>query len=295
MFGYVVPLKGELKVRELEAYQGIYCGLCHTLGRRYGFFPRLLLSYDFAFLAMALAPPDEEMTLERKRCVACPLRGKKVCPPRGYLDTAADESVVLTYWKLRDSVEDQSFLRGLPARILSACLRPAYRKAARRRPDFDRQTVACLEELRALERDKSASLDRPADTFARILSASAPATGEPARDRTAEQLLYHVGRWIYLADAWDDLNEDRADGRYNPLLARFLDGPENHQTELRLTMKHSLNLAVSAFNLLESNPWSGILMNILCLGLPAVEESVFSGQWRRERKKTGRRSYERSI
>ena len=47
MFGYVVPLRGELKVWELDAYQAAYCGLCHTLGRRYGFLPRLLLSDDF--------------------------------------------------------------------------------------------------------------------------------------------------------------------------------------------------------------------------------------------------------
>ena len=30
MFGYVVPLSGELKVWELDAYQVAYCGLCHT-------------------------------------------------------------------------------------------------------------------------------------------------------------------------------------------------------------------------------------------------------------------------
>lgn len=284
MFGYVVPLRGELKVRELDAYQGIYCGLCHTLGRRYGFFPRLLLNYDFAFLAMVLAQPGETVGLERRRCVACPIRGKRVCQSRPGLDTAADESVILTYWKLRDSVADEGFFRGLSARVLSALLRPAYRKAALRRPDFDRRTVACLEELRTLERDKSPSLDRTADTFARILSAAAPATGEELRDRAVEQMLYHVGRWIYLVDAWDDLGEDRTSGSYNPLLLRFPDGPEAHREEVRLTLRHSLNLAVSACNLTDAGPWNGVIMNILCLGLPMVEEAVFTGQWRRRKK-----------
>ena len=284
MFGYVVPLRGELKVRELDAYQGVYCGLCHTLGRRYGFLPRLLLSYDFAFLAMAIAPPGVHAQLERRRCVACPIRGKRICPARPELDTAADESVILTYWKLRDNVADRGFFRGLPARVLSLLLRPAYRKAARLRPDFDRQTVACLEELRILEEEKSSSLDRTADTFARILAAAAPATDEPARDRALEQMLYHVGRWIYLVDAWDDLEEDRVAGRYNPLLLRFPDGPEIHQEEVRLTLDHSLNLAISAFHLTNAGTWSGVLLNILCLGLPMVEEAVFTGQWRRRKK-----------
>lgn len=284
MFGYVIPLRGELKVRELDAYQGIYCGLCHTLGRRYGFFPRLFLNYDFAFLAMVLAHPGEERRLERRRCVACPLRGKKVCPPSPGLDIAADESVILTYWKLRDNVADHRFWRGLPARFLSWMLRPAYRKAALRRPDFDRKTADCLEELHVLENTRSPSLDRTADTFARILSAAAPDTGEEPQNRTLEQMLYHVGRWIYLVDAWDDLQEDRRSGSYNPLLLRFPDGPENHREEVRLTLRHSLNLAVSACNLTNPGPWDSIIMNILCLGLPAVEEAVFAGRWRRRKK-----------
>ena len=284
MFGYVVPLSGELKVRELGAYPGNYCGLCHTLGRRYGFFPRLLLNYDFAFLAMVLAQPGEKVGLERRRCVACPFRGKQVCPSRPGLDTAADESIILTYWKLRDSVADRGIFRGLPARLLSLLLRRAYRKAALRRPDFDRQTVACLEELHALEKDKTPSLDRTADTFARILAGAAPTTGEEVRDRALGQMLYHVGRWIYLVDAWDDLDEDRKSGSYNPLLLRFPDGPEAHQEEVRLTLRHSLNLAVSAYHLTDAGPWNGVIMNILCLGLPMVEEAVFTGQWRRRKK-----------
>ena len=284
MFGYVVPLRGELKVRELDAYQGIYCGLCHTLGRRYGFFPRLLLNYDFAFLAMVLAQPGEKVGLERRRCVACPFRGKQVCPSRPGLDTAADESIILTYWKLRDSVADRGIFRGLPARLLSLLLRRAYRKAALLRPDFDRQTVACLEELHALEKDKTPSLDRTADTFARILAGAAPTTGEEVRDRALGQMLYHVGRWIYLVDAWDDLDGDRKSGSYNPLLLRFPDGPEAHQEEVRLTLRHSLNLAVSAYHLTDAGPWNGVIMNILCLGLPMVEEAVFTGQWRRRKK-----------
>ncbi len=295
MFGYVLPLRGELKVKELEAYQGLYCGLCHTLGHRYSFFARWLLNYDFTFLAMVLAPASERPERQRRRCIACPFRGKSVCTPRNSLDLAADESLVLTYWKLRDAVEDSSFLRGQPARFLSFFFRRAYRKAEGRCPEFARQTVACLEELRTLEAERSPSMDRAADTFARILRAAAPATGDPVRDRAAEQLLYHVGRWIYLVDAWDDLEEDRGRRGYNPYLARFPDGPEGHREEVRLTLRHSLNLAVSACNLTDFGPWSGLLLNILCLGLPTVEEAVFTGAWRQLKKQTGRNRHERSI
>ena len=52
MFGYVKPYKPELRVRELEEYKAVYCGLCRELGQSFGLFARFTLSYDFAFLAM---------------------------------------------------------------------------------------------------------------------------------------------------------------------------------------------------------------------------------------------------
>lgn len=53
MFGYVRPYKDEMKVREYEQYKGIYCGLCRALGKEYGIFTRLTLSYDCTFFAAA--------------------------------------------------------------------------------------------------------------------------------------------------------------------------------------------------------------------------------------------------
>lgn len=291
MFGYVLPLRGKLKEYELDAYQGIYCGLCHTLGRRYGFLVRMLLNYDFAFLAMILTPEADMPALTCRRCVAHPVAGKNVCSSDVGLDIAADESVILTYWKLRDSVEDASFWRGIPSRVLCSLFRPAYQKAAQRRKYFDRETRECLAELHELEKANSSSLDRTADTFARILRAAAPSTGVEGRDRASGELLYHVGRWIYLVDAWDDLAEDKKRGSYNPLLTRWEDSPEQHREELRVTMRHSLNLAIAACNLTSFGSWHSIVLNVLCFGLPMVEESVFSGQWRKRKKQTGRTAH----
>lgn len=52
MFGFVRPLRGELKVREWERFQSVYCGLCHTIRRRYGFMQTMMLSYDCTYLAL---------------------------------------------------------------------------------------------------------------------------------------------------------------------------------------------------------------------------------------------------
>lgn len=287
MFGYVRPLSAELKVREMEAYKAVYCGLCRTMGRRHGFLARFTLNYDFTFLVMILACEPDPCDVKQCRCPAHPFRKRKMCMNMPALETAADESLILTYHKLQDDVADNGFFRGMPARIAALALKRAYRKAAAAQPEFDQKVAACLKELHILEEERCSSLDRPADTFARILQAASPVTGDEVRDRAHGQLLYHVGRWIYLIDAWDDLEEDIQSGGYNPVLERFDHEPQKHEQDMRTTLLHSRNLAGTAYGLAQSPQWDGILSNILYLGLSAVEELVFAGRWKKKRKNIG--------
>ncbi len=161
MFGYVRPLRDELKVRDFDRFKSAYCGLCRAISARYGFFPRLFLNYDFAFLAVVLSVGETEHGLHCAPCPASPFRKKCSCVRSPAFDLAADESVILTYRKLRDAAEDEGFIRGLPARVLSLLLLPSYRKAKRLRPDFDRRTTICLSELHDWRRNAQSRWTRP--------------------------------------------------------------------------------------------------------------------------------------
>lgn len=284
MFGYVRPLIPELKVRELEDYKAVYCGLCRTMGKRYGLLARFTLNYDFTFLAMVLAYQADPCSFSLCRCPAHPLKKRKTCLQMPALDVAADESLILSYQKLRDDVADNGFFGGLGARVAAWLLKPAYQKAAKARPEFDRAVTACLKDLHALEQERTKSLDRPADAFARILQAAAPDTKDASRDRAMSQMLYHVGRWIYLVDAWDDLDEDRKKREYNPVDARYEGAAREHIQDLRTTLLHSRNLATGAYELAKAERWDAILSNILYEGLPAVEELVLTGRWQKNQK-----------
>lgn len=275
MFGYVRPLRPELKCRDFDLYRATYCGLCRCLRRRYGPVAPMLLNFDFTFLALLLWEAEPSFTPCRGRCHANPLVKKPMCPDSPALELAADATILLTWWKVKDSVADESLWRGIPARLLEVILYPAYRKAARQRPDFDRTTRTCLEELAALEREGCPSIDRTADTFARILQAAAPEEGE--RGRVLRQLLYHLGRWIYLVDARDDLAEDRQAERYNPIALRY--GPEGDDKSLKQTLDHSLELIGAALQLGEFGCRAPLLENIVYLGLPLVQRAVFDGSW----------------
>lgn len=285
MFGYVRAMKGVLAEEEWERYQAAYCGLCRCLGRRYGPIPPLFLNYDFTFLAMLLARDPTTPVVDCRRCMVCPWRKRPAWREDDGLDQAADASVILTWWKLRDGAVDEGFWRGLGARFLSWILWPSYRKARRLRPDFDETVKSCLAQLRRLEEENCPSLDRPADTFARILRGAAPTEGPSGRQQALGQILYHVGRWIYLIDAWDDWTEDAASGSYNPFLAKFGDQVATHREEVQETLNASLGMAVSAFVWLDEGVWTPVLEHILTMGLPGMEEAVLSGAWRQRKSK----------
>ena len=285
MFGYVRARQDTLSEEAAEKYHAAYCGLCHVLGRRYGWFARMFLNYDFVMLAMLLAPPEASGQSSCAKCVLHPLRGKPVCKGGEWLETAGGESVILAYWKLKDTLVDGGFFSRLTARFLCLCCGPGYRRARAQFPEFDARTTQLLQRLHELEEERCPSIDQAADCFAQLLQAAAPPAGEESRDRTLEQLLYHLGRWIYLVDAVDDLEEDRRAGRYNPVAARFPDWSQEDQAALRNTMDHSLALAGAAFQLLGENAWSPVVENILYSGLSGVEELVFSGQWKQHQKR----------
>lgn len=275
MFGYVRPCRPEMKCRDFDLYRATYCGLCRCLRQKYGLIAPMFLNFDFTFLALLLWEPEENFKPCRGRCHANPLVKHDMCPTSPALEEAASESVVLAWWKLQDSVQDDGFWGGLSARGLSFLLRRAYKKASRDCPDFDRQVRQSLGELNQLERENCPSLDRTADSFARLLQAAAPQDGE--KGRVLSQLLYHLGRWIYLVDARDDMAEDQEKRRYNPVAARF--GPEGDDESLKRTMNHSLELVGAAFQLGDFGCRTPVLENILYLGLPLVQRAVFDGSW----------------
>ena len=126
MFGYVRPSDDRLTPADRETFRAAYCGLCHALGARYGLVGRMILNYDLTFLAMVLSDGAGEMCA--KRCAVHPMRRRCCVAGDPALDAAADMSVILTYWQLRDGVADHGFWGGLKYRIASVLLRPAYRR-----------------------------------------------------------------------------------------------------------------------------------------------------------------------
>ena len=291
MFGYVRPVPDRLSREEQDRFTAVYCGLCHTLQRRYGLAARMILNYDLAFLAILL---DEGSTCQScaKRCMMHPVKKRPCGEPTAALDTAADYSVILTWWQLRDGVTDHGFWGGLKYRVAAFFLRRAYRKARAAQPVFDENTRQHLEELSELEKERCESIDRPADTFAKLLAGASDGVADPVRRRVLQQMFYHLGRWIYLTDAADDLEKDLKCGSYNPLALRFSleEGKltQESQQELAATMDRSVEMMAAASELLDFGDWAGIIRSVVYEGLYAVGSAVLGGTFRKRPKREER-------
>ena len=284
MFGYIRPMQGELKVYELERFKACYCGLCHCLRTKYGLSAGFILNYELVFLAMLLWAPDENPVFEQGRCIAGPFRKKRYCAANDVLSTCAGYNVILTWWKLKDSVADNSFFKAIPHRLALMALRGAYKKASHEFSGFNESVRALLDNLSDYEASGETSLDGAADNFAKILCAAIPQSAPETVIPPLNELMYHLGRWVYIIDACDDYSDDFRDGRYNPVAARYpgdIDGEISKEglERLKATLSHSNSLLRLAYELLPDNAWSGIVSNIILFGMPYICESVLSGEW----------------
>ena len=180
MFGFIRPVKSELKVKEADRFQQVYCGLCHAIRARYGRFYTMFLSYDMTFYALVVGSGEVSVPpAERRRCDAHPLTKRACAAPDDALALAADASVLLSYHKFRDNLEDEKGAKRLLAALLCRLGRRGYEKARARLPEADSALREALDDLHECESEKCTSMDRAADASARMTAAVVPHHGLP--------------------------------------------------------------------------------------------------------------------
>lgn len=271
MFGYIKPCQPQLRVCELQAYKAVYCGLCIQLGRSFGLLARFTLSYDATFLALlAMGVGEEEPDIQPGRCAFNPLRRIPVCRPNDSLAFAADVSTLTLCHKLRDDRRDKGFWGRLGAAVLLWVFGHTWKSAARRQPELGLLFTQQMARQRQLEEEQTPDIDRAGDPTAQMLAGTLAAL-DPRQHRVLERLGYLVGRYVYLADALDDLEQDRKTRSYNPLL---LGGREDPRQVGRASLNLTMGEAAVTYQLLEVGRFGPILENIFTLGLHETADAL---------------------
>ena len=268
MFGYVMANWETLSEEERRRFRAYYCGLCRALRNRYGNTGRLALSFDMTFLAALLTSLYEPETHQgRGRCVAHPNK------PHDYLenpfvDYAADMTIALAYHKAVDDWRDDKKLSGKSQALL---LQPRYRRIEALYPRQLQAIHQATEQLADLERENCPDIDPPANATGAML-------GEIfvyKKDMWSEALRQTggaLGRFIYLMDAYDDLEKDAKNGSFNALAAlRARLDDEAFETRCHELLTQQMGICAEAFGLLpilKDSPEGQLLYN-----------TIYSGVW----------------
>lgn len=293
LFGYIKPFKPELKIKEFDTYQAVYCGLCHQLGKAFGPFAKMTLSYDFTFVAMlSMALRENFCGFQKTRCMANPLKKKTCAVPGENMEFVSSCAMVMLYYKVKDNIHDSGFAKKIGCYLLLPFASSARKKALSRHPELDEIFGGMMKDQFELEQQKTVSVDAAAEPTANALQAVFSMLGKgETKKRVLSRFGYLLGRWVYLLDALDDLEDDAKTGSYNPYLLKFqvtvLD--EKKKKEILDYGKGTLNVTVAemgtTFELLELHRYKTILDNIIYLGLKASAEQVLSGENHKKQKK----------
>ena len=283
MFGYIKPSIQELKIKEYELFRGYYCGLCKSMGRSFGVLSRFALNYDSVFLGLLLASVHgEKPVLKKESCIANPVKRKWIVKESPGIDFAADINVLLTYYKLKDDIRDEG---GWLPTFLKLVFHKGYKRAALTNKDIDRIIASSVSSQISLEKKGCSSTDEAAEPFANMMM-QLLASGYSGDDKSVPRILgwigYNLGKWIYIIDAFDDMERDIKSGSYNPLLRQYKyenqdikDFKASIAEEVKAGLLQALSQATGSLELLKLDN-KGIISNIAYEGLYGKTERVLN-------------------
>ncbi len=212
MFGYVTINRPELKIKDEQTYRAFYCGLCRALKKRHGVSGQSTLSYDMTFVALLLSALYEPVTEEDTGyCLIHPFE-KHPLVRNEFLDYAADMNVLLAYYNLLDDWQDE---KKLGAKLGADLMKSGVRKIEEAYPRQAGAVRDYLAQIAEIERKGEPDLDAPAGATGEMLG-ELLVRAEDVWTPQLKQIGFYLGKFIYLMDAFEDLEKDLKQGSYNP-------------------------------------------------------------------------------
>lgn len=283
MLGYVKTYKPELKIKDYEAYRGLYCSLCRTLGRQYGVMSRLLLSYDVTFLLVVLLSVKNALPTFKKG--RCPFNLAKRCnycvDCSSFLSFAAAVTVLMFYYKVKDNIADSGFFKRLLMRMILPYASHLRKKALKKYKRLDSIISGGMNRQGYTEANATDNTDRAAhesaDTLGKIFCY------DDADNIELYRFGYSIGRWVYLLDAADDIEKDLKNKSYNVFVNRYqihssADFDEDIKKEVEATLNMSRAQALEALSNLGQEIFTPVIENILTDGMSASMNKVLKGK-----------------
>ncbi len=235
MFGYIVINQSEMKFKEYDVYRSYYCGLCQSLKERYGVLGQLSLNYDMTFILMLLTGlyEPEEVSRTQYRCVASFRKASD--KKKSFYRLCGRYDGIFSCYKAEDDWEDEHSLKGL---AYSYLLGKKFRKKPLLYQEKVRTISLAMQDFADAEKQGNADIDTIAGLFGRVMAQIVSCREDEWKDNL-ERLGFFLGKFIYLMDAYEDVEQDLKKGTYNPLKKRYEEPGFEEECRQILTMMMS--------------------------------------------------------
>jgi hypothetical protein len=235
MFGYIIINKAEMKFKEFDVYHSFYCGICRDLKRKYGALGQAALSYDMTFLAILLTSLYEpETKISSCKCLAHPFESHET-RNNIFTEYAADMNALFTQYKCSDDWEDEGkFFKLVYGNMLGCRTKELKQLYA----DKIRKISLLMHDFSDAEKSENSDIDTMAGLFGNVM-AQIVAVREDEWSENLSRLGFFLGKFIYLCDAYEDVEADIKKGTFNPLKKKYESPDFEEECKTILTMMMS--------------------------------------------------------
>lgn len=268
MFGYIVANKNELKFKEFDEYRGFYCGLCRALRKRHGLSGQITLNYDLNFLAILLTALYETETFkEKRRCVMHPFVSQMQYE-NPFLEYCADMNVILAYYKCQDDWLDE---RKVLPHTEEMMLKKSMNQFANQYPEKCEKIRHQLTLINEYEKRNEMNVDLVANAFGEVMGEIFAVRKDEWHDVLYE-IGFYMGKFIYLMDAYEDIEKDIKSNNYNLFKDQLHD--EGFEEKMQMILEMMMAECTESFEKLPIFDYRDILRNILYSGVWTRYEMV---------------------
>lgn len=288
MFGYIYPFKPDLKIKHYTTFKSYYCSLCHEIKKNYGNIPRISINFDTTFMAILLDSfSNNKPHIKKKICVIHPFEKKLIVKNNSSINYASHINMILTHNKIIDDINDEN-------NLFSKIIMPISNKYIKKLPDnlkfLNEIIFNQLNDLKKLEDSKeNLSIDEFSHPFASIIKTIFEFYGKTNNLNEnnlqyLKNLGYNLGKWIYIIDAFNDLEKDIENNSFNAILNSENANKENKFSisEFKIQIKDKFSSLLTYINLkclenfqkLSLVKNYDLIENILQIGMPSKLDKI---------------------
>lgn len=270
MYGYIIPDKPNMYVKDFALFRAFYCGSCKTISKHYGQSARYTTNYETAFFALFMHSYFNRRPLFiEDTCILNPFVPKLIAVENNLLERVAAFNILLADNKLADDVTDGFSPVKKTAKII---LSGATKTARSYLPDAYAILRKGYSALLSVEKEGKASVDRAADPYAQAFADAVLSAFCIAKDADLRGFFYNLAKFVYILDALDDLEEDAARKCFNPFTCAYgVDSKkrlrEERNSEMRFLIGITLNEICKRYEALGLTEGKDLIDNVLYKGL----------------------------